>query len=117
MDDDFGTPQAVAVLFELAREIGRGRAELAPQLRALGGVLGLLQRDAEAFLKWQPPQPGNVDGVYQVVDAESIEKLIRQRDEARSRRDYAEADRIRADLEARGILLEDSANVTTWRRS
>src|SRR5256886_4600354 len=51
MDDDFGTPEAVAVLFELAHEIGRGRRELAPQLRALGGVLGLLQRDADAFLR------------------------------------------------------------------
>ena len=116
MDDDFGTPQAVAVLFDLAREIGRGHAELAPQLRALGGVLGLLQRDAEAFLQWQPPQPSNVDGVYQATDSKSIEKLIKQRDEARSRRDYAEADRIRAELEARGIVLEDGANVTSWRR-
>jgi len=51
MDDDFGTPEAVAVLFDLAHEIGRGRKELAPQLRALGGVLGLLQRDADEFLR------------------------------------------------------------------
>src|SRR5438046_8167193 len=51
MDDDIGTPEAVAVLFELAHEIGRGRRELAPQLRALGGALGMLQREADAFLR------------------------------------------------------------------
>jgi cysteinyl-tRNA synthetase len=108
MDDDFGTPEAVAVLFELANEINRGRVELAAQLRALGGVLGLLQRQADDFLRAR-----RGDGPAQ----EAIESQIQAREAARRRKDYAEADRIRNALEAEGIVLEDGARGTTWRRA
>src|SRR5262249_11982432 len=85
MDDDFNTPEAVAVLFDLAAKVNSGEKALAPQLRALGGVLGILQRSPEAYF-----QGG--------LDAAAIEGLIRAREEARKRRDFAEADRIRKDL-------------------
>jgi len=107
MDDDFGTPEAVAVLFELANEINRGRRELAGQLRALGGVLGLLQRDAQAFLQ---------GGVTEGLADEEIQSRIHARLAARKARNYAEADRIRDELLGLGIVLEDAAGVTNWRR-
>jgi cysteinyl-tRNA synthetase len=107
MDDDFNTPEAVAVLFEIAREIGKGRAELAPQLRALGGVLGLLQRAPQVFLQSGPAGT--------MTEAE-IQQRIEARLAARKGKDYAEADRIRAELDSAGIVLEDGASGTTWRR-
>ena len=104
MDDDFGTPEAVAVLFDLATRINSGERQLAGQLRGLGGVLGLLQRDAEEFL-----QGGKAD--QWILDA------IAAREAARKRKDFAEADRIRKDLLGRGVVLEDSSKGTTWRRA
>jgi cysteinyl-tRNA synthetase len=103
MDDDFGTPEAVAVLFDLATRINAGEQTLAPQLRGLGGVLGLLQRDSQEFL-----QGGAAEGW--ILDA------IAAREAARKRKDYAEADRIRNELLAKGIILEDVRGRTTWRR-
>src|ERR1700694_4364797 len=103
MDDDIGTPAAVAVLFDLAHEIGRGRKELAPQLRALGGVLGLLQRDAGEFLRGGQAE-------------DWVAERIAAREAARQRKDFAAADDIRRELLDKGIVLEDSAAGTTWRR-
>jgi cysteinyl-tRNA synthetase len=103
MDDDFGTPEAIAVLFDLATRINSGERHLAAQLRALAGLLGLLQRDANEFL-----QGGKAD--------DWILERITAREAARKRRDFAEADRIRKELLDKGIILEDSAKGTAWRR-
>lgn len=111
MDDDFNTPEALAVLFELVRELNRVRGEeadkvlpLAALLRKLGGILGILQGEPEAFLK---------SGAN--VDADWIQSMIDQRIAARQNRDFAEADRIRDELTSRGVILEDSREGTTWR--
>jgi cysteinyl-tRNA synthetase len=104
MDDDFGTPEAVAALFDLATRVNSGERQLAGQLRALGGVLGLLQRDAAAFL-----QGGSAD--------DWVLERIAAREAARKRKDFPEADRIRAELLGKGIILEDSSKGTTWRRA
>ncbi len=106
MDDDFNTPEAVAVLFELANEVNKGQAAAA-QLKALGGVLGLLERDAVAFL-----QGGNGG-----AGDDAISARIQARNEAKKAKNYAEADRIRKELLDEGIVLEDSAQGTTWRRA
>ncbi len=115
MDDDFNTPGAVAVLFDLAHEVNRLRAddaaraaELAAELRRLGGVLGVLQDDPEAYL-----QAGGGAGQLQ---AEEIDALLQKRNQARADRDWAEADRIRDLLKDNGVVLEDGAGGTTWRR-
>jgi cysteinyl-tRNA synthetase len=102
MDDDFGTPEAVAVLFELANRVNSGEKKLAPQLKGLGGVLGLLQRDPNEFLAGKAE-----DWILQG---------IAEREAARKRKDYAAADRIRKDLADKGIVLEDKDGKTTWRR-
>jgi cysteinyl-tRNA synthetase len=104
MDEDFGTPEAVAVLFELATEVNKTRsAALAGLLKALGGCLGLLQGDPKVFL-----QAGAS------LDEGAISVLIAQRAEAKTAKNFAEADRIRQALLAQGIVLKDSSTGTSW---
>ena len=104
MDEDFGTPEAVAVLFDLATEVNRSRSpELAGLLRALGGCLGLLQAEPAVFL-----QAG-----AQLAPA-VIEALIAQRAQAKKDRDFAAADAIRQQLLAQGVVLKDAPGGTSW---
>ena len=104
MDEDFGTPEAVAVLFELAGEANRsGSAERSGLLKALGGLLGLLQTDPTVYL-----QAGAG------LDEAAIQAQIQARADAKKAKNFAEADRIRNDLLAQGIVLKDSAAGTTW---
>ena len=109
MDEDFGTPEAVAVLFDLAGSVNRTRsAQEAGLLRALGGVLGLLQAEPRMFLQARGM------GMHNGLDAAAIETLIAERARAKAARDFAAADRIRQGLLDRGIALKDSAAGTTW---
>ena len=116
MADDFNTPEALAVLFDLAREVNRCResgdqaaaAGLGARLRELAGVLGLLRDDPEAFLKAGSGAGG--------LDDERVDALVAERNEARARKDFQRADAIRDQLQDEGIILEDGPNGTSWRR-
>ena len=104
MDEDFGAPEAMAVLFDLAGEVNRSQsAQAAGLLKALGGCLGLLQGDPKVFL-----QAGAA------LDEDAIQAQIAARAAAKAAKNFAEADRIRSDLLAAGIVLKDSAAGTTW---
>lgn len=113
MDDDFNTPGALSVLFDMARELNKLKAEQNPQtdafaarLRELAEVLGLLYQDPETFL-----QAGIDDD-----ETKTIEALIAQRNQARANKDWAAADAARDKLTAMGVVIEDGANGTTWRK-
>ena len=113
MDDDFNSPEACAVLFEMAREINRLRdtdiqaaGALAARLKELAGVLGVLQMDPDAFLQ---------AGAAGKVDASEVEALIAARLQARADKNWAESDRIRDQLTDMGVVLEDGKGGTTWR--
>ncbi|MDR7344364.1 cysteinyl-tRNA synthetase [Pantoea alhagi] len=113
MDDDFNTPEAYSVLFDLARDVNRLKTEdmsaangLAARLRELAGVLGLLEQDPELFLQ----------GGAQDDDVAEIEALIKMRNDARQAKDWAQADVARDKLNVLGIVLEDGPQGTTWRR-
>jgi len=110
MDDDFGTPEAFAVLFEAARELNKSKApQAAALLKGLGATVGLLQQDPEAYLRGTWPPAG--------LAAEAIENLIAARAAARKAKNFAEADRIRRELDEAGVTLEDGPKGTTWRRA
>lgn len=111
MNDDLNVPEAYSVLFDLARDLNKQKdnaeeaGKLAAVLKGIGGILGILQRDPEAFL-----QSGGDD------DAAEIEALIKARNDARAAKDWGAADAARDKLTAMGIVLEDGAQGTTWRR-
>ncbi|HDZ6716602.1 TPA: cysteine--tRNA ligase [Mannheimia haemolytica] len=114
MDDDFNTPGALAVLFEIARELNKLKTEdmakangLAVRLKELAGVLGLLEQDPDAFLKGD----ANDD------ETAEIEALIKQRNEAKAAKNWAVADEVRDKLKAINIVLEDTPNGTIWRKA
>ncbi|MDP7425362.1 MAG: class I tRNA ligase family protein, partial [Rhodospirillales bacterium] len=113
--DDLNSPQAIAVLHELVGELNKAgndkaKATAKNNLLAAGNLMGLLQLDPEDWFKWTPA--GASDGLS---DAD-IDALIEQRREARANKDFATSDQIRDDLAAQGIVLEDSANSTIWKR-
>lgn len=110
MDDDFNTPEAIAVLFDLANEGNRTHdKQITTQLKALAGVLGLLRRTPEEFLKGEAMTSG--------LNSAEIEQLITERAAAKKDRNFSEADRIRKSLLDNGIVLEDTPQGTLWRRA
>ena len=112
MDDDFNTPGAMAVLFDLAKAVnkeeGETKAKLAGRLIELGAVLGILYQDPSSFLKGEDSSDDDEVSV--------IEALIQERKDARARKDFKAADAARDKLTAMGIVLEDGPSGTTWRR-
>ncbi len=110
MDDDFNTPVALAILFDLARELNKSKTQrLAATLKHLGDILGILQEEPEAFLKGSPVSEG--------LSETEINHLIQKRLTAKNNKNWTEADSIRDQLKAAGIAVEDTPDgKTTWRR-
>ena len=123
MNDDFNTPEAVAVLFDLANELNRNKsAAIAGLLKALAGLLGLLQQEPTEFLQSfrgvsEVPATGMPGAPPSTLTPEVIEQMIHDRVAARKAKNFAESDRIRDALKAAGIVLEDGPQGTTWRRN
>ncbi len=127
MNDDFNTPEAVAVLFDLANEVNRAQSSTGVALlKSLGGILGLLQREPADFLQGRSYVLTAEPGHHQVSGGEAtlavgyapekIDKLIAERNAARKAKNFKESDRIRDELLAAGVVLEDGSAGTTWRR-
>ena len=125
MDDDFNTSNALAVLFDLARETNKQKlagngdeaARMGGLLRHLAAVLGLLQDDAESYLQGTPGKGGvETDKQADALTKEAIEVLINRRNVARKNKNWDESDRIRDELIVQGIILEDGTTGTTWRK-
>ena len=124
MDDDFNTPEALAAMQSLARELNvaksagdaRRAGSLAAELRRLGGLLGILQHDPAAWLAARSELTSGAAAGEDGPDAAEIERLVQARIAARRAKDFAESDRIRDALAAQGVLLEDGPAGTTWRR-
>ena len=112
MNDDFNTPEAIAVLFDLASDVNKSRSiQKAALLKQLGDILGLLQQDPQDYLQQR------IVAVDEVLfSPEEIEQVILQRLNARKSGNYAEADTLRKELFDAGIILEDGPQGTTWRR-
>ncbi len=111
MDNDFGTPEAVAVLFELAAEVNRSKSpQAAGLLKALAACLGILQGDPRQYLQWRPVVAGAGSESFDQM----VERRIAERTAAKKARNFAQADRIRDELQAQGVVLKDGASGTTW---
>jgi cysteinyl-tRNA synthetase len=113
MDDDFNTPEAIAVLFEIAHEINRLKAtdilkaaNLSATLKKLATALGLLQQEPNVFFQADP-----------IIDKEEIERLINARTQARINKNWTEADQLRKQLDSMNIIIEDGINGTSWRKT
>ena len=132
IDDDFNTPLAMAVLFELAADVNRGDAAAATLLKSLGGVLGLLDRDPTAFLQGAPTTGSPVLASLNAslptlslsIDANvglappQIQSRIAERAISKQAKDFKRADAIRAELLSQGVVLEDKpGGLTEWRRA
>ena len=119
MDDDFNTPEAMAVLFDLANEVNKTKSlEIAGLLKNLASVIGLLQANPDSFLKGLNSATGSYTSSNSIEGYEiKVEELISKRIEAKKSKNFAEADAIRKQLADAGIILEDTAQGTTWRRA
>ena len=124
MDDDFNTPEALAAMQSLARDLNIAKssgdhakaAGLAAELRHLGGILGLLTVEPDVWLATRSELTGSAAAESGTIDPTEIDRLVLARVAARRSRDFAESDRIRDELAAKGVVLEDGPTGTTWRR-
>jgi len=124
MDDDFNTPEALAAMQAVARDINIAKSagdtararQLAAELRHLGGLLGLLGVPPETWLSTRSELTGGGSADAAGIEPAEIDRLVAARIEARRAKDFAESDRIRDALAAQGVVLEDGPSGTTWRR-